>query len=248
MCSCRAARWRASRSSWVLVRRLATGDGACVMLAEGAVGWRVSNQRRDGVGVSGGRAGAGGLAMSPTREAGVGGRVEVRFLVGGVLQRVFSGSGARRRSVRRVRQTWVRRGTGECTGEATTLEGAEPDRGPVICEAPSERADSITTFATYLSGNAAREAVAASGADGAEDDVRLLIGRALHDTRRERVGGFAGPVAPDDRVGSFANRVGERRRGCGSFAGDPDRERQGCSADSDRLLWSLSATAPSGLG
>jgi hypothetical protein len=78
--------------------------------------------------------------------------------------------------------------------------------------------------------------VASSRADGAEDDVRLLIGRALCDTRRERVGGFAGPVAPDDRVGSIANRPVERRRGCGSFAGDPDRQRQGCFADSDRVV------------
>jgi hypothetical protein len=94
----------------------------------------------------------------------------------------------------------------------------------------------MTTFTTYPSENAARQAVAASRANGGEDDVRLLIGRALCDTRRERVGGFAGPVAPDDRVGSIANRPVERRRGCGSFAGDPDRQRQGCFADRDRVV------------
>ena len=94
----------------------------------------------------------------------------------------------------------------------------------------------MTTFATCSSENAARRAVAAWRGNGSEDDVRLLIGRALHDTLRERVGGFAGPVAPDGRVGSFANRPVERRRGYGSFAGDPDRQRHGCFADSDRVV------------
>jgi hypothetical protein len=174
--------------------------------------------------------------MSLAREAGVGGGGRGSVSPGGVLQRVSSGSEARGRSVRRVRQTWFRRVTGKRTGEAMTLEAQGPTRGPVICKAPIERADFMTAFATYSSENAARRAVAARRGDGAEDDVRLLIGRALHDTRRERVGGFAWSVAPDDRVASFANRPVQRRRGCGSFAGDPDRQRQGCFADSDRVV------------
>src|SRR5450755_2796165 len=59
----------------------------------------------------------------------------------------------------------------------------------------------------------------------------LLMVRLVHDTRREPVGGFAEPVAPDDLVGSYANRRRERRRGCGSFAGDADDQRRGCLAD-----------------
>jgi hypothetical protein len=54
--------------------------------------------------------------------------------------------------------------------------------------------------------------------------------RPVHDTRREPVGGFTEPVAPDDLVGSYANRRRERRRGCGSFAGDA------CSLDGDQLF------------
>jgi hypothetical protein len=79
--------------------------------------------------------------------------------------------------------------------------------------------------------------MAALRGNGSPQDVRLFVGGcALHDTHRGRVGGFAGPVALDDRVGSFANRPGERRRGCGSFAGDPDGQRRGCFADTDRVV------------
>jgi hypothetical protein len=71
---------------------------------------------------------------------------------------------------------------------------------------------------------------------GAAAERWLMVGRAVHDTRRERVGGFAGPVAPDDLVGSYANRPLERRRGCGIFAGDADEKRQGSFADTDRVV------------
>jgi hypothetical protein len=64
----------------------------------------------------------------------------------------------------------------------------------------------------------------------------LLVGRAVHDTRRETVGRFAGPVAPDDLVGSYADRRLDRRRGCGSFSGDADELRQGSFADTDRVV------------
>jgi hypothetical protein len=64
----------------------------------------------------------------------------------------------------------------------------------------------------------------------------LLIGRAIHDTRREPVGGFGGPIAPDDPVRSYANRPVERRRGRGSFADDADETRQGSFADTDCVV------------
>jgi hypothetical protein len=62
------------------------------------------------------------------------------------------------------------------------------------------------------------------------------MGRPVHDRRREPVGGFAEPVAPDDLVGSYANLPREGRRGCGSFAEDADDQRRGCLADTDRAV------------
>jgi len=91
----------------------------------------------------------------------------------------------------------------------------------------------MTGFVTYPSENSARQAMRAPDTG---QEVRLLVGHAVDDTRRELVGGFAGPVAPDDLVGSYANRPGERRGGCGSFAGDADDRRQGCFADTDRVV------------
>jgi hypothetical protein len=63
-------------------------------------------------------------------------------------------------------------------------------------------------------------------------DLRPAPRYRLHDVRVERVGGFAGPVAPDDPVGTFANVRRLRRQGTGTFAGDADRRRQGSFADS----------------
>jgi hypothetical protein len=56
---------------------------------------------------------------------------------------------------------------------------------------------------------------------------------ALPDVRFEPVGNFAGPVGPDDPVGSFGNAPHRRRQGTGAFAGDPDRRRQGSFGDHD---------------
>jgi hypothetical protein len=64
--------------------------------------------------------------------------------------------------------------------------------------------------------------------------IRLLAGTAPRDIRHEPVGGFAGPVAPDAPIGTYGGRVVQRRRGAGSFAGDPDQQRQGSFADTDR--------------
>jgi hypothetical protein len=91
----------------------------------------------------------------------------------------------------------------------------------------------MSAVATYPSENSARQAMLASGI---AEEMVLLIGRAVHDTRRKLVGGFAGPVAPDDLVGSYASRPRERRGGSGSFAGDADKMRQGCFADTDRVV------------
>ena len=90
---------------------------------------------------------------------------------------------------------------------------------------------------TYLTEVAARRAIEALQATGVPArDIRLLTGTRLGDVRRQRVGGFAGPVAPDARVGTFGDRPVLRRQAAGSFAGDPDHRRQGSFADTDRVV------------
>jgi hypothetical protein len=97
---------------------------------------------------------------------------------------------------------------------------------------------SMTTLTkTYRTELAARRAVEALRAAGvAERDIRLLAGSAPRDIRREPVGGFAGPIAPDAPVGTYGGRAVQRRQGAGSFAGDPDHQRQGSFADTDRVV------------
>jgi hypothetical protein len=97
---------------------------------------------------------------------------------------------------------------------------------------------SMTTVTkTYPTELAARRAVEALRATAVpERDIRLLAGSAPRDIRHEPVGGFAGPVAPDAPVGTYGGRVVRRRQGAGSFAGDPDQQRQGSFADTDRVV------------
>jgi hypothetical protein len=67
-------------------------------------------------------------------------------------------------------------------------------------------------------------------------DILLLVGSPLRDVRREPVGGFAGPVGPDDTVGTYGGGTRLRGQGTGAFAGDPDAQRQGSFADTDRVV------------
>ena len=90
------------------------------------------------------------------------------------------------------------------------------------------------TYATELAARRAVEALRATGVP--ERDILLLAGTAPRDIRREPVGGFAGPVAPDGPIGTYGSRVLQRRQGAGSFAGDPDHQRQGSFADTDRVV------------
>jgi hypothetical protein len=92
----------------------------------------------------------------------------------------------------------------------------------------------IKTFATDSAARRAVEALRASGV--AERDIRLLARTASRDIRREPVGGWAGTVAPDAPVGTFGSTVVLRRRGAGSFAGNPDQQRQGSFGDTDRVV------------
>jgi hypothetical protein len=92
-------------------------------------------------------------------------------------------------------------------------------------------------FRTYPTETGARRAIRALRATGvAAGDIRLLTGRGLGDARRGHAGGFAGPVAPDAPVGTYGNRPVLRRQGAGGFAGDPDHQRQGSFADTDRVV------------
>lgn len=93
-----------------------------------------------------------------------------------------------------------------------------------------------TLIKAYLGEDAARRAVEALLATGVpEGDIRRLSGRRLHDSRREPVGGWAGPVGPSDSVGTYGSRPVLRRRGTGTYAGDADRQRQGSYGDADRV-------------
>jgi hypothetical protein len=86
----------------------------------------------------------------------------------------------------------------------------------------------------YPSEDTARRAVDALCATGVDErDIQLLTGHRLHDTRDQPVGTYAGSVDPNAPVGTYGGRVVLRRQGAGSYAGDPDRQRQGCYADAD---------------
>ena len=94
-----------------------------------------------------------------------------------------------------------------------------------------------TLCKAYSTEIAARRAVEALRATGERArDIRLLTGTRLGDVRREPVGGFAGPVAPDAPVGTYGDRQILRRQGAGGFAGDPDHQRRGSFADTDRVI------------
>jgi hypothetical protein len=101
----------------------------------------------------------------------------------------------------------------------------------------------MTTLSrTYPSEDAARRAIEALRAAGVPPrDIRLLTNRPPRDIRREPRGGFGGPVGPDAPVGSYAGVAHRRGRATGSFAtgsyaGDPDRQRQGSFADVERIV------------
>jgi hypothetical protein len=94
-----------------------------------------------------------------------------------------------------------------------------------------------TLCKAYSTEGVARQAVEVLRTAGVPGrDIRLLTGCRLHDVRREPVGGFAGTLGPDALVGTYAHIPRLRRQGAGSFAGDPDRQRQGSFADADRDL------------
>src|SRR4051794_20468626 len=69
------------------------------------------------------------------------------------------------------------------------------------------------------------------------DGVRVLMGAAMHDARRERTGTFAGARATDDVVGSFAgDRPAATVRGAFASAGPGGPEGTFGSADRDVVV------------
>jgi hypothetical protein len=94
---------------------------------------------------------------------------------------------------------------------------------------------------SYPSEEGARQAVETLRAAGVPPrHIRLLTSRPPRDTRREPRGGFAGPVGPDAPVGTYAGQVHRRHLrigsfATGSFAGDPDCQREGSFADVERV-------------
>jgi hypothetical protein len=92
----------------------------------------------------------------------------------------------------------------------------------------------IETHSTEVGARRAVESLRSTGVPAR--DIRLLIGTRLGEVRREPVGGFAGPVAPDAHVGTYGDRPIQRHLHAGGFAGAPDRRRQGSFADTDRVL------------
>ena len=85
---------------------------------------------------------------------------------------------------------------------------------------------------SYTSHEEALDAVnAVLGAGVSGKSVRVLSGEAIHDTRAERMGEFAGPVEPGAPVGSFGGPEAEDA-GKGAFAGG--EQRGGSFADADR--------------
>jgi hypothetical protein len=90
------------------------------------------------------------------------------------------------------------------------------------------------TYSTEIEARRATEALRAAGVPARH--IRLLTGTRVRDVRRQPVGGFAGPVAPGAPVGTYGDRPVLRRQGAGGFAGDPDHQRQGSFADTDRVI------------
>ena len=88
-----------------------------------------------------------------------------------------------------------------------------------------------STFAAENEARAAARALESAGVPSS--DIGLLTGRPMHDVRREAVGGFAGPVAPEDPFGKYAGHARLRRQASGGWAGDPDAQRQGTFGDVD---------------
>jgi hypothetical protein len=95
---------------------------------------------------------------------------------------------------------------------------------------------------TYPTEDDARRAVEALRAAGLQPrHIRLLTSRPPGDASREFLGGFAGPIGTNAPIGTYASVARRRGQGAGSFAtgsfaGDPDGQREGSFADVERVV------------
>jgi hypothetical protein len=90
------------------------------------------------------------------------------------------------------------------------------------------------TLPTTESALRAVEALSAAGVPAG--DVGVLIGHQYQDVRRERIGGFGGPIDPDAPFGKYAGPPRLRWRAAGGFVAHADDHRQGSFGDVDRIL------------
>jgi hypothetical protein len=89
-----------------------------------------------------------------------------------------------------------------------------------------------TAYENTADAERAVEALLADGVPG--DHVRLLMGAAMHDARRESRGSFAGAVAPDEHVGAFAGDGHRRDTPRSRFAGEGEPAGEGVFGNADR--------------
>jgi hypothetical protein len=95
-----------------------------------------------------------------------------------------------------------------------------------------------TLSTTYPSHTTAQRAVGLTAAGAADRHIRLIVGSRLHDLRSERVGGFARAITADAPVGRYTGPPLRGWHAAGSFYGEPDRQRQGSFADTERATYS----------
>jgi hypothetical protein len=87
-----------------------------------------------------------------------------------------------------------------------------------------------SSYEHHAAAEDAVERLLAAGIDG--DDVRILMGAPNHDA--DPTGGFAGSVAADAPLGTFAGQTGDH--GMGGFAGRPATQHRGGFATIDREM------------
>jgi nucleotide-binding universal stress UspA family protein len=104
-------------------------------------------------------------------------------------------------------------------------------RCPVLVVPRASAATSAALCRIYADETAARRAAEPLGDTGV---ARLVTGRRPNDVPAQVVGSFAGALVPSAPVGTFASVPRRRQQGAGSFAGDPDEQRQNSFGDIDR--------------
>jgi hypothetical protein len=87
-------------------------------------------------------------------------------------------------------------------------------------------------YTSEVDAHAAIDRLLSAGVSG--DEVRVLMGEAIHDGRDAPVGVFAGTTTAAQETSAYADVGHSGREAMGSFAGDPDGQRRGGFSDVDR--------------